>query len=213
MTKAGQTFCVMPKSTGHTSPRSGTRTVLLLVQRAERIRGQSREIVIRQIVRQGNTFDDGMSKLLTLRFGEPLDLAKSLDDSLCHALNIHGRKEMSKWGTKTGGVPIPLGKPAKKRADAKEVGWLFDMGMTAKIRPAVVHIADQLDAPRSLIIHIPITRRNRGSELEAPPGHLPFLDPESTANVQAIGSLPSVRFEKRLDLVPEADFYGHKMHP
>jgi mRNA-degrading endonuclease toxin of MazEF toxin-antitoxin module len=80
------------------------------------------------------------------------------------------------------------------------------MGLTAKTRPAVVLIADQLDAPRSLIIHIPITRQNRGSELEVPPGHLPFLDPESTANVQAIGSLPSVRFEMRLGLVPEADF-------
>jgi mRNA interferase MazF len=83
--------------------------------------------------------------------------------------------------------------------------WLVDMGMTAKTRPAVVLIADQLDAPRSLIIHIPITRQNRGSELEVPPGHLPFLDPESVANVQAIGSLPSVRFEKRPGLVPEAD--------
>jgi mRNA interferase MazF len=59
--------------------------------------------------------------------------------------------------------------------------------------------------PRSLIIHIPITRQNRGSELEVPLGHLPFLDPESVANVQAIGSLPSVRFEKRLGVVPETD--------
>ena len=83
--------------------------------------------------------------------------------------------------------------------------WLVDMGMTAKTRPAVVLIADQLDAPRSLIIHIPITRQNRGSELEVPLGHLPFLDPESVANVQAIGSLPSVRFEKRLGVVPEND--------
>ena len=38
-----------------------------------------------------------------------------------------------------------------------------------------------------------------------PLGHLPFLDPESVANVQAIGSLPSVRFEKRLGTVPETD--------
>ena len=83
--------------------------------------------------------------------------------------------------------------------------WLVDMGMTAKTRPAVVLIADHLDAPRTLIIHIPITRQNRGSELEVPLGHLPFLDPESVANVQAIGSLPSVRFEKRLGVVPEAD--------
>jgi mRNA-degrading endonuclease toxin of MazEF toxin-antitoxin module len=52
--------------------------------------------------------------------------------------------------------------------------WLVDMGMTAKTRPAVVLIADHLSAPRSLIIHIPITRQNRGSELEVPLGHLPF---------------------------------------
>jgi mRNA interferase MazF len=58
--------------------------------------------------------------------------------------------------------------------------WLVDMGMAAKTRPAVVLIADNLDAPRTLIIHIPITRQNRGSELEVPLGHLPFLDPESS---------------------------------
>ncbi len=83
--------------------------------------------------------------------------------------------------------------------------WLVDMGMVAKTRPAVVLIANNLDVPRSLIICIPITRQNRGSELEVPLGHLPFLDHESVANVQAIGSLPSVRFEKWLGLVPEAD--------
>ena len=48
-------------------------------------------------------------------------------------------------------------------------------------------------------------RQNRGSELEVPLGHLSFLDPESVANVQAIGSLPSVRFEKRLGILPAAD--------
>ena len=83
--------------------------------------------------------------------------------------------------------------------------WLVDLGMAAKTRPAVVLIADHLNAPRSLVIYIPITRQNRGSELEIPLGHLPFLDPESVANVQAIGSLPTVRFEKRLGLVPEPD--------
>jgi mRNA-degrading endonuclease toxin of MazEF toxin-antitoxin module len=35
--------------------------------------------------------------------------------------------------------------------------------------------------------------------------YLPFLDKESVANVQAIGSLPSVRFEKRLGVLPAAD--------
>lgn len=83
--------------------------------------------------------------------------------------------------------------------------WLVDMGMAAKTRPAVVLIADQLNASRSLIIYIPITTQNRGSELEVSLGHLSFLDRDSVANVQGIGSLPSVRFERRLGTVPEAD--------
>jgi mRNA interferase MazF len=79
------------------------------------------------------------------------------------------------------------------------------MGMAAKTRPAVVLSADNLNAPRSLITHVPVTRQNRGSELEVPLGCLPFLDTDSVANVQAIGSLPSVRFEKRLGIVPEPE--------
>jgi len=88
--------------------------------------------------------------------------------------------------------------------------WLVDMGLAAKTRPAVVLLADHLNAPRSLLIHIPITRQNRGSELEVPLGHLPFLDPESVANIQGIGSLPSVRFEKRLGVLPAADLQAIK---
>jgi mRNA interferase MazF len=72
--------------------------------------------------------------------------------------------------------------------------WLVDMGMAAKTRPAVVLLADNLNAPRSLIIHIPITRQNRGSELEVPLGHLPFLEPDSVANAQGIGALPPDSF-------------------
>ncbi len=88
--------------------------------------------------------------------------------------------------------------------------WLVDMGMAAKTRPTVVLIADNLNAPRSLIIHIPITRKNRGSELEVPLGHLSWLEPESVANVQGIGSLPSVRFEKRLGVLPAQDLTAVK---
>ena len=69
--------------------------------------------------------------------------------------------------------------------------WLVDMGMAAKTRPAVVLLADDLNAPRSLLIHIPITRQNRGSELEVPLGHLSFLDPESVANARASAPFPS----------------------
>ena len=88
--------------------------------------------------------------------------------------------------------------------------WLADMGMAAKTRPAVVLLADNLHAPRSLLIHVPVTRQNRGSELEIPLGHLPFLDADSVANVQGIGSLPTVRFEKRLGVLPAADLANIK---
>ena len=90
-----------------------------------------------------------------------------------------------------------------------EVG-LVDMGMAAKTRPGIVLIADNLNAPRSLIIYIPITRQNRGSQLEVPLGHLAILDPQSVANVQAIGSLPIIRFEKRLGVLPVADLEAIK---
>ena len=83
--------------------------------------------------------------------------------------------------------------------------WLVDMGMAAKTHPAVVLLADGLDVPRSLIIHIPITRQFRGTDLEVKLGHLPFLDAESVANVQGIGSLPTVRFERRLGVVAGVD--------
>ena len=88
--------------------------------------------------------------------------------------------------------------------------WLADMGIAGKTRPVIVLLADDLDAPRTLIIHVPITRQSRGSELEIPVGHLSFLDPQSVANVQAIGSLPRVRFERRLGNVSEADLAAIK---
>lgn len=88
--------------------------------------------------------------------------------------------------------------------------WLVDMGMAAKVRPGLVVISDNLETARSLIIYVPITRQNRGSELEVPLGHLPFLDKESVANAQGIGSLPSVRFQRRLGVLPSADMEAVK---
>lgn len=83
--------------------------------------------------------------------------------------------------------------------------WFADLGLAAKTRPVVVLMADELNAPRTLIIHVPVTRQSRGSELEIPLGHLRFLDPDSVANVQAIGALPRARFERRLGAVTATD--------
>jgi mRNA interferase MazF len=88
--------------------------------------------------------------------------------------------------------------------------WLADLGMAAKTRPVVVLMADELDAPRALIIHVPITRQSRGSALEIPLGHLRFLDPDSVAHVQAIGALPRVRFDRQLGTVAAVDLTAIK---
>ena len=48
----------------------------------------------------------------------------------------------------------------------------------------------KVNAPRALIIYIPLTHQNRGSQYEVSLGHLSWLANESVANVQGIGSLP-----------------------
>jgi mRNA interferase MazF len=84
--------------------------------------------------------------------------------------------------------------------------WLADLGLAAKVRPVVIMSYDDPDAPRALTIYIPLTRQNRGSAYEITLGHIAWLANESVANVQGIGSLPRSRFEKRLGVLPKADF-------
>ena len=88
--------------------------------------------------------------------------------------------------------------------------WLADLGMAGKTRPVVILMADGLNAPRTLIIYVPITRQSRGSSLEIPLGHLRFLDSDSVANVQGIGALPVVRFERLLGSVTASDLAAIK---
>lgn len=88
--------------------------------------------------------------------------------------------------------------------------WLADLGMAGKTRPVVVLLAEGLEVPRTLIIEVPITSQSRGSAVEISLGHLRFLDPESVANVQAIGALPRVRFERKLGAVTASDLAAIK---
>jgi mRNA interferase MazF len=83
--------------------------------------------------------------------------------------------------------------------------WLADMGLAAKVRPVVVLLADEVEVERTLIVHVPVTTQNRGGPLEVGVGHLRFLDRASVANVQAIGSLPRVRFKRRVGVLPADD--------
>src|SRR5436190_16718608 len=76
--------------------------------------------------------------------------------------------------------------------------WLADLGLAAKTRPVVIVSRQDPDPPRSLILYMPLTTQRRDSPYEVPLPRLSFLDRESVANVQGLGSLPTVRLERRI---------------
>jgi mRNA interferase MazF len=80
--------------------------------------------------------------------------------------------------------------------------WLADLGLSAKTRPVVVLSRDDPQAPRALVIYVPLTTQNRGSPYEVNLGQLAFLKEQSVANVQGLASLARVRFERRIGSLP-----------
>ena len=76
--------------------------------------------------------------------------------------------------------------------------WLADLGLAAKTRPVVIVSRFDPDAPRALVIYVPLTTQNRMSRYEVPLPKLPFLDRASVANVQGVASIPAVHLERRL---------------
>jgi len=76
--------------------------------------------------------------------------------------------------------------------------WLADLGLAAKTRPVVIVSRDDPDPPRALILYVPLTTQHRQSPYEVVLSHLSFLTQDSVANVQGLGSLPTVRLERRL---------------
>jgi mRNA interferase MazF len=58
------------------------------------------------------------------------------------------------------------------------------------------------DPPRALVLYVPLTTQHRVSPYEVPIPRLPFLDRDSVANVQGLGSMPTARLERRLGKVP-----------
>ncbi len=80
--------------------------------------------------------------------------------------------------------------------------WLADLGLAAKRRPVLVVSRYDADAPRALIVYVPLTTQHRGSLYEVPVGHLPFLDHTSVINVQGIGALVEPHLERKLGHLP-----------
>ena len=44
--------------------------------------------------------------------------------------------------------------------------WLADLGLAAKTRPVVILSRDDPQAPRALVVYVPLTTQNRGSRYE-----------------------------------------------
>ena len=80
--------------------------------------------------------------------------------------------------------------------------WLADLGLAAKTRPVVILSRDDPQAPRALVVYIPLTTQNRRSHYEIEIGNLRFLKEASVANVQGIGSIPVVRLQRKLGSLP-----------
>jgi len=62
----------------------------------------------------------------------------------------------------------------------------------------VILSQDDPQAPRDLVTYVPVTTQNRGSRYEIELGNLRFLRELSVANIQGIGSIPSVRLQRKL---------------
>jgi mRNA interferase MazF len=76
--------------------------------------------------------------------------------------------------------------------------WLADLGLAAKTRPVVIVSRADPDPPRALILYVPLTTQKRQSPYEVAIPKVAFLNQDSVANVQGLGSLPRVRLERRL---------------
>jgi len=82
--------------------------------------------------------------------------------------------------------------------------WLADLGVAAKTRPVVIVSRLDPDPPRALIIYVPLTTQGRKSLYEVELPRLGFLNAISVANVQGIASIPAVRLERKLGMLPRA---------
>ena len=81
--------------------------------------------------------------------------------------------------------------------------WLADLGLAAKTRPVVIVSRRDPDSPRALVLYVPLTTQSRPSSYEVPIPRLPFLDRESFAKVQGMGSIPNIRLERQIGRIPE----------
>ena len=81
--------------------------------------------------------------------------------------------------------------------------WLADLGLAAKTRPVLIISREDADPPRALVLYAPLTTQNRGSQYEVALPKLRFLFKDSIVNVQGLGSIPTIRLERKLGEITE----------
>lgn len=80
---------------------------------------------------------------------------------------------------------------------------LVDLGMVAKVRPAVVISVFQPDSQRSMAVVVPLTTEIRGGECEVPFPKPPWLRQESVVNVLGVAGVDNARIQRRLSAFPK----------
>jgi mRNA interferase MazF len=66
--------------------------------------------------------------------------------------------------------------------------YIVDLGFDGKVRPVVVVSREDPNAPRALAVAVPLTSQFRESRYEVKMPRVPWLNLQSYAKVQAIGS-------------------------
>jgi len=82
--------------------------------------------------------------------------------------------------------------------------WLFDLGLTAKVRPVLVVSVPFGDVDRALVTVVPHTTELRGSEYEVP-AKAHFLKPGAFL-VQGVSTHPTAWAIRKLGMLKEDQF-------
>ena len=82
--------------------------------------------------------------------------------------------------------------------------WLFDLGMTEKVRPALVISVAFADTDRALVTIVPHTTSLRGSQYEVA-ADVQFLK-RGAFVVQSVATYPSIRALRRLGALKPDQF-------
>ena len=61
-----------------------------------------------------------------------------------------------------------------------------DLGLAAKVRPVLIVSREDPNRPRDLVLAVPLTTQNRGSQYEVTMPRVRFLREISTANIQGL---------------------------